>query len=142
MSYISPSEEEQRLLSSSVNSGAVLRMMGGGARGSAPPIRGRGTSIGPDRGRGRGKFFGKCILPTDMTTAGGVNYGNIYEHYGKLLNTNYLQGEDVEMGGFTETLMKTVLEVSDMAGDLRGEKKGEFVADLRIETELWHLHFY
>ena len=59
MSYISPSEEEQRLLSSSVNSGAVLRMMGGGARGSAPPIRGRGSSIGPDRGRGRGKFPGK-----------------------------------------------------------------------------------
>ena len=40
------------------------------------------------------------------------------------------------MGGFTETLMKTVLEVSDMAGDHRGEKKGELVADLRVETEL------
>ena len=35
------------------------------------------------------------------------------------------------MGGFTEILTKTVLEVSDMAGDLRGEKKGELIADLR-----------
>ena len=55
MSYISPSEEEQRLLSSSVNSNAVLRMMGGGGRGSAPPLRGRGVAVGPDRGRGRGE---------------------------------------------------------------------------------------
>ena len=66
MSYISPSEEEQRLLSSSVNSSVVLRMMGG-ARGSAPPIRGRGTSIGPDRGRGRGKNFSRRnIVPAHM----------------------------------------------------------------------------
>ena len=32
-------------------------MMGGGGRGSAPPLRGRGVSVGPDRGRGRGKCY-------------------------------------------------------------------------------------
>ncbi len=65
VSYISPSEEEMRLLSSSVNSLAVLRMMGaggagagGGGRGAAPPLRGRGASVGPERGRGRGEFRG------------------------------------------------------------------------------------
>nr|XP_022340594.1 GRB10-interacting GYF protein 2-like isoform X2 [Crassostrea virginica] len=51
------SEEEQRILSQSVNSVAVLRMFG---RGGPPGIRGaRGG--GPDRGRGRGRGRGEYI---------------------------------------------------------------------------------
>ena len=40
----------QRITSQSVNSQAVLRMMGRGA----PPLRGRGGGF--ERGRGRGKY--------------------------------------------------------------------------------------
>ena len=112
MSYISPSEEEQRLLSSSVNSSVVLRMMGG-ARGSAPPIRGRGTSIGPDRGRGRGKYFLEKIL-FRPTWQNYLCQRVFHEYSSNLLNTRIslnLQGEDVEMGAFIETLTKTVLGV-------------------------------
>ncbi|XP_048776485.1 GRB10-interacting GYF protein 2-like isoform X2 [Ostrea edulis] len=51
------SEEEQRILSQSVNSIAVLRMFG---RGGPPGIRGsRGG--GPDRGRGRGRGRGEYM---------------------------------------------------------------------------------
>ena len=43
----------QRLMSQSVNSSVVLRMMGRGT--SAPPVGLRGGRGAPERGRGRGK---------------------------------------------------------------------------------------
>ena len=49
------SEDEQRLLSQSVNSSVVLRMMGRG-QSAGPPVRGGGRG-GLDRGRGRGGLF-------------------------------------------------------------------------------------
>ncbi|CAD5115448.1 DgyrCDS4421 [Dimorphilus gyrociliatus] len=51
LNYISITEEEQRLMSPSVNSNLALRLMG---RPTAPPSRGRGAERGRGRGRGRG----------------------------------------------------------------------------------------
>ncbi|XP_017283463.1 GRB10-interacting GYF protein 1 isoform X2 [Kryptolebias marmoratus] len=62
-------EEEQRNFSMSVNSAAVLRLMGKGVGGAAPAgvVRGRGATRG-GRGRGRGEtgFYQRSIEDTEV----------------------------------------------------------------------------
>uniref|UniRef100_A0A665VHE3 GYF domain-containing protein n=1 Tax=Echeneis naucrates TaxID=173247 RepID=A0A665VHE3_ECHNA len=62
-------EEEQRNFSMSVNSVAVLRLMGKGAGGAAPAgvVRGRGaTRGGRGRGRGEGGFYQRSIEDVEV----------------------------------------------------------------------------
>ncbi|XP_014913256.1 PERQ amino acid-rich with GYF domain-containing protein 1 isoform X1 [Poecilia latipinna] len=62
-------EEEQRNFSMSVNSAAVLRLMGKGAGGPAPAgvVRGRGAARGGrGRGRGEGGFYQRSIEDTEV----------------------------------------------------------------------------
>ncbi|XP_076021341.1 GRB10-interacting GYF protein 1 isoform X2 [Genypterus blacodes] len=63
-------EEEQRNFSISVNSVAVLRLMGKGVGGGAPPagvVRGRGTTRGGrGRGRGEGGFYQRSIEEAEV----------------------------------------------------------------------------
>ncbi|KAM7366092.1 hypothetical protein PAMP_015560 [Pampus punctatissimus] len=62
-------EEEQRNFSMSVNSVAVLRLMGKGVGGAAPAgvVRGRGaTRGGRGRGRGEGGFYQRSIEDTEV----------------------------------------------------------------------------
>uniref|UniRef100_A0A087XSN5 GRB10 interacting GYF protein 1 n=1 Tax=Poecilia formosa TaxID=48698 RepID=A0A087XSN5_POEFO len=65
-------EEEQRNFSMSVNSAAVLRLMGKGAGGPAPAgvVRGRGAARGgrgnAGRGRGEGGFYQRSIEDTEV----------------------------------------------------------------------------
>ncbi|MEQ2164866.1 hypothetical protein GOODEAATRI_011128, partial [Goodea atripinnis] len=62
-------EEEQRNFSMSVNSAAVLRLMGKGVGGAAPAgvVRGRGaTRGGRGRGRGEGGFYQRSIEDTEV----------------------------------------------------------------------------
>ncbi|KAK3583774.1 hypothetical protein CHS0354_022810 [Potamilus streckersoni] len=69
------SEEEQRIMSQSVNSVAVLRMMGRGA----PPLRGgRGISMERGRGRGRGRgegYIQRGSMSYDESDTGGFGRG-------------------------------------------------------------------
>ncbi|XP_060073725.1 GRB10-interacting GYF protein 2-like isoform X2 [Ylistrum balloti] len=76
LALIPLSEEEQRLLSQSVNSMAVLRMFG---RGGPPGVRG-GRGMGPERGRGRGLGRGRgeggfLQRGTSYEETGGGGYG-------------------------------------------------------------------
>ncbi|XP_061162750.1 GRB10-interacting GYF protein 2-like [Saccostrea echinata] len=92
------SEEEQRILSQSVNSVAVLRMFG---RGGPPGIRGaRGG--GPDRGRGRGRGRGD-YMQRGMSyeeTGGGfgrpptLNRNDGWEEVGAKRNYNTARYDD------------------------------------------------
>ncbi|XP_052820959.1 GRB10-interacting GYF protein 2-like isoform X2 [Mya arenaria] len=68
MAFMPPTEEEQRILSQSVNSQAVLRAMG-----RVPAIRGRGSGMerGRGRGRGRGDGFMQRGVSYDDTEGGG-----------------------------------------------------------------------
>ncbi|XP_061619737.1 GRB10-interacting GYF protein 1 isoform X1 [Phyllopteryx taeniolatus] len=62
-------EEEQRNFSMSVNSVAVLRLMGKGAGGAAPAgaVRGRGAARGSrGRGRGEGGFYQRSIEDAEV----------------------------------------------------------------------------
>ncbi|XP_017166059.1 PERQ amino acid-rich with GYF domain-containing protein 1 isoform X1 [Poecilia reticulata] len=62
-------EEEQRNFSMSVNSAAVLRLMGKGVGGPAPAgvVRGRGAARGGrGRGRGEGGFYQRSIEDTEV----------------------------------------------------------------------------
>ncbi|XP_028998536.1 GRB10-interacting GYF protein 1 isoform X3 [Betta splendens] len=62
-------EEEQRNFSMSVNSVAVLRLMGKGVGGAAPAgvVRGRGATRGSrGRGRGEGGFYQRSIEDTEV----------------------------------------------------------------------------
>ncbi|XP_037116115.1 GRB10-interacting GYF protein 1 isoform X3 [Syngnathus acus] len=62
-------EEEQRNFSMSVNSVAVLRLMGKGAGGAAPAgaVRGRGATRGSrGRGRGEGGFYQRSIEDAEV----------------------------------------------------------------------------
>ncbi|XP_039679287.1 GRB10-interacting GYF protein 1 [Perca fluviatilis] len=62
-------EEEQRNFSMSVNSVAVLRLMGKGVGGAAPAgvVRGRGTTRGGrGRGRGEGGFYQRSIEEAEV----------------------------------------------------------------------------
>uniref|UniRef100_A0A8C6WWY4 GRB10 interacting GYF protein 1a n=1 Tax=Neogobius melanostomus TaxID=47308 RepID=A0A8C6WWY4_9GOBI len=63
-------EEEQRNFSMSVNSVAVLRLMGKGVGGAAPvgTVRGRGATRGSRGGRGRGEsgFYQRSIEETEV----------------------------------------------------------------------------
>ncbi|XP_052212053.1 GRB10-interacting GYF protein 2-like [Dreissena polymorpha] len=66
------SEEEQRIMSQSVNSQAVLRAMGRG-----PPMRGRGVGLerGRGRGRGRGDGFMQRGVSYDENDGGPGGFG-------------------------------------------------------------------
>ncbi|XP_023804697.1 GRB10-interacting GYF protein 1 isoform X1 [Oryzias latipes] len=68
-------EEEQRNFSMSVNSVAVLRLMGKGVGGASPAgvARGRGaTRGGRGRGRGEGGFYQRSIEETEVGFSRGV----------------------------------------------------------------------
>ncbi|XP_041377891.1 GRB10-interacting GYF protein 2-like isoform X2 [Gigantopelta aegis] len=68
LALIPLSEEEQRLMSQSVNSMTVLRGMGRGG----PPMRGRGIS---DRGRGRGRGRGEGFMSRGVSLENGETGG-------------------------------------------------------------------
>ncbi|XP_033763127.1 GRB10-interacting GYF protein 2-like [Pecten maximus] len=81
LALIPHSEEEQRLLSQSVNSMAVLRMFG---RGGPPGVRG-GRGMGPERGRGRGLGRGRgeggfLQRGTSYEETGGGGFGRSSSH--------------------------------------------------------------
>ncbi|KAK6175421.1 hypothetical protein SNE40_013888 [Patella caerulea] len=97
LAFISLSEEEQRLMSQSVNSVTVLRSMG---RGSGPPIRGGRGAGSADRGRGRGRGRGDSYIHRVLSENGENNSGGFgipgrgpnnegWEEVGKKYDRNY-----------------------------------------------------
>ena len=75
ISMQSLTEEEQRLMSQSVNSTAVLRMFG---RGGPPGVRGGRGGI--ERGRGRGRGRGEGYLQRGLSAEEGGGFGRPPSH--------------------------------------------------------------
>lgn len=75
LALVALTEEEQRNFSMSVNSVAVLRLMGKGVGGAAPAgvVRGRGVARGGrGRGRGEGGFYQRTIEEPEVGFGRGV----------------------------------------------------------------------
>ncbi|ESP03518.1 hypothetical protein LOTGIDRAFT_171304 [Lottia gigantea] len=111
LAFMNLSEEEQRLMSQSVNSVTVLRSMG---RGSGPPTRGRGGSTA-DRGRGRGRGRGEYIHRTISENGEHNTHSGGFGVPGRNVNNDGWEevGKKYERGGY---ISRNYDETTDRGG--------------------------
>ncbi|KAM6959652.1 LOW QUALITY PROTEIN: GRB10-interacting GYF protein 1 [Tautogolabrus adspersus] len=102
-------EEEQRNFSMSVNSVAVLRLMGKGVGGAAPAgvVRGRGAARGGrGRGRGEGGFYQRSIEDTEVgfgRSVREIHRSQSWDDRGERRFEKPLRREVGRPGGFEES---------------------------------------